>query len=163
MLAKSVVIIIIIINNNNNNNLLFIGRKLACEYDQMRLTIRNLYNSKFFTVINQTKSNQMLVFGERGKPEYPEKNLSEQSREPTNSAHIWRRVWESNPGHIGGRRALSPLRQPCVMHLWKLQPFTLKRLREVLIFIFNLVITNLRTIFFTVQALSVLLFKHIYA
>ena len=30
----------------------------------------------------------MLVFEERGKPEYPEKNLSEQSREPTNSAHI---------------------------------------------------------------------------
>ena len=55
----------------------------------------------------------MLVFEERGKPEYPEKNLSEQSREPTNSAHIWRRVQESNPGHIGGRRALSPLRQPC--------------------------------------------------
>ena len=35
---------------------------------------------------NQIKSN--LVFEERGKPEYPEKNLSEQSREPTNSAHI---------------------------------------------------------------------------
>ena len=51
----------------------------------------------------------MLVFEERGKPEFPEKNLSEQSREPTNSAHIWRRVRESNPGHIGGRRALSPL------------------------------------------------------
>ena len=31
------------------------------------------------------KSNQMLVFEERGKPE---KNLSEQSREPTNSTHI---------------------------------------------------------------------------
>ena len=31
---------------------------------------------------------EMLVFGERGKPEYPEKNLSEQEREPTNSAHI---------------------------------------------------------------------------
>ena len=31
----------------------------------------------------------MLVFEERGKPEYPEKNLSEQRREPTsNSAHI---------------------------------------------------------------------------
>ena len=55
----------------------------------------------------------MLVFEERGKPEFPEKNLSEQSREPTNSVHIWRRVRESNPGHIGGRRALSPLRQPC--------------------------------------------------
>ena len=25
----------------------------------------------------------MLVFEERGKPEYPEKNLSEQGREPT--------------------------------------------------------------------------------
>ena len=25
----------------------------------------------------------MLVFEERGKPEFPEKNLSEQSREPT--------------------------------------------------------------------------------
>ena len=54
----------------------------------------------------------MLAFEERGKSEFPEKNLSEQSREPTNSAHIWRRA-ESNPGHIGGRRALSPLRQPC--------------------------------------------------
>ena len=31
----------------------------------------------------------MLVLEERGKPEYPEKNLSEQSREPTNSAHLW--------------------------------------------------------------------------
>jgi len=30
----------------------------------------------------------MLVFDERGKPEFPEKNLWEQSREPTNSAHI---------------------------------------------------------------------------
>ena len=40
--------------------------------------------------VNQTqiKSNQILVFEEREKPEYPEKNLSEQSREPTNSTHI---------------------------------------------------------------------------
>jgi len=30
----------------------------------------------------------MMVFEERGKPEYQEKNLSEQSREPTNSVHI---------------------------------------------------------------------------
>jgi len=29
-----------------------------------------------------------MVFEERGKPEYPEKNLSEQSREPTNSVHM---------------------------------------------------------------------------
>ena len=32
----------------------------------------------------------MLVFEERGKLEYPEKNLSEQSRKPTtNSIHIY--------------------------------------------------------------------------
>jgi len=37
---------------------------------------------------NQIKLYEMLVFEERGKPEYPEKNLSEQSREPTNSVHI---------------------------------------------------------------------------
>jgi len=31
----------------------------------------------------------MLVFEERGKPEYPKKNLWEQRREPTtNSTHI---------------------------------------------------------------------------
>ena len=55
----------------------------------------------------------MSVFEERGKPEYPEKNLSEQRREPiTNSTNIWRRHWDWNPGLIGGRRALSPLRHP---------------------------------------------------
>ena len=55
----------------------------------------------------------MLVFEESGKPEYPGKNLSEQSTEPTNSTHIWRRIQVSIPGHIGGRRVLSPQRQPC--------------------------------------------------
>ena len=56
----------------------------------------------------------MLVLEESGKPKYPEKNLSEQGRElTTNSTHIWRRRWDLNPGHIGGRRVLSPLRHPC--------------------------------------------------
>ena len=56
---------------------------------------------------------EMLVFQERGKPEYPEKNLSEKSREPTtNSTHKLRRRRDLNLGHIGGRRALSPLRHP---------------------------------------------------
>ena len=45
---------------------------------------------------------ETLVFEERGKPEYPVKNLSEQRREPT-----------KNSTHIGERRALSPLRHPC--------------------------------------------------
>ena len=57
---------------------------------------------------------EMLDFEERGNPEYPEKNLSEQRREPTtNSTHIWRRRRDLKPGQIGGRRVLSPLRHPC--------------------------------------------------
>ena len=57
---------------------------------------------------------KMLVFEERGKPEYPEKNLSEQRREPTtNSTHIWHRRRELNPRHIGGSRGLSLMRHPC--------------------------------------------------
>ena len=53
---------------------------------------------------------EILLFKERGKPEYPEKNLSKQGREPTtNSTHIWRRLQDLNQGHIGGRRVLSAL------------------------------------------------------
>ena len=40
--------------------------------------------------ILEIKSNQMLVLEERGKPEYPEKNLSEQSREPTKCTVVQR-------------------------------------------------------------------------
>ena len=53
---------------------------------QIQRTFSNApYNSKSFTILksnlqffHQIKSNQMLVFEERGKPEYPEKNLSNQ-------------------------------------------------------------------------------------
>jgi len=38
--------------------------------------------------VHVNQKNQMLVFEERGKPEFPEEKRSEQSREPTNSAHI---------------------------------------------------------------------------
>ena len=56
---------------------------------------------------------EMLVFEEKGKPEYLEKNLLEQGREPTtNSTHMWRRVRELNLGHISGRQVLSPLSHP---------------------------------------------------
>ena len=52
----------------------------------------------------------MLVFEERGKPENPEKNLSEQRREPTaNSTHIWRRRRDLNPGHISALITAPPL------------------------------------------------------
>ena len=55
----------------------------------------------------------VLVFKERGKPEYREKNLSKQGREPTTtSTHIWHRCQDLNQGHNGGRRVLSALCQP---------------------------------------------------
>ena len=47
---------------------------------------------------------KLLVFEERGKPEFLEKNLWEQGRKPTtNSTHTWHRDQESNLGHIGRR------------------------------------------------------------
>ena len=59
---------------------------------------------------------EVLVFKERGKPEYPEKNLSEKGREPTTtSTHIWRRRQDLNQGHISGRRELSALCHPCTL------------------------------------------------
>ena len=55
-------------------------------------------------------NSEMLVFEEKTR----KKNLSEQGQElTTNSTHIWRWVWELNPGHIGERQVLSPLRHPC--------------------------------------------------
>ena len=39
----------------------------------------------------------------------------------TNSTHVWRRHRDLNPGHIGGRRALSPLRHPLLFLIWPMQ------------------------------------------
>ena len=46
----------------------------------------------------------MLVFEERGKPEYPEKNLSEQGENQQQTQPMY---------DTGGRQVLSPLRHPC--------------------------------------------------
>ena len=54
-----------------------------------------------FSVSVRSGSNwnlEVLVFGERGKPGNPEKNLSEQGREPTtNSTHISTPGFEPGP------------------------------------------------------------------
>ena len=47
------------------------------------------------------------------------KTLEAEKRTNTNSTQLWRRVWESNLSHIGGRRVLSPLRHPCWTHYFK--------------------------------------------
>ena len=56
----------------------------------------------------------MLLFEERGKTGVSaKKTLRTKEKEPTtNSTHIWRRRLDLNPGHIAGRRVLSPLRHP---------------------------------------------------
>ena len=88
---------------------------IAYEHDQMRFTILEEIKSTLpkSLILQLLFTNQMLVFDERGKPEYPGKNLSWQSRGPRNSIHIWHRVRKSNPGHIGGGQVHSPLGQPC--------------------------------------------------
>ena len=55
---------------------------------------------------------EVLIFEERGKPEYPEKNPLEQGREPTtNSTHIWNRRISNDvititiPGSSGASRS----------------------------------------------------------
>ena len=70
----------------------------------------------------------------RGKPEHLKKTLSEQGQEPTtNSTHIHVRCWvqELNPGHIGGRRVLSPPSHPCSPTLFSLNFFGPLHLLEV--------------------------------
>ena len=58
---------------------------------------------------------KVLVFKERGKPEYPEKNLSEQGRKPTtNSTNIWRQCQDSKPRTtlVGGEHEIRLLKEP---------------------------------------------------
>ena len=45
---------------------------------------KGLLETLWTEINNDLKSSQMLAFEERGKPEYLEKNLSVQWREPTN-------------------------------------------------------------------------------
>ena len=92
-----IIIIIIIIITLFKSQIILAEHECSTNWGDCKSNQSNQINQK-----NQKNQIKMLVFEERGKPEYPEKNLSEQSR-----------VRESNPGHIGGRRALSPLRQPC--------------------------------------------------
>ena len=62
---------------------------------------------------------ERLLFKDRRKPEYPDKNLSDQRREPTiNSTHIWRQRQNLNPDHIGGRRVLLPLGHSCLYSIF---------------------------------------------
>ena len=95
-----------LVNNifNNNNNTL---QLLFLFYHALNIYKNDMTASQSIKIKSLFR-NRLNQF-----PEYPEKNLSEQRREPTtNSNHIWRRRRDLNAGNIGGRRALSPLRHP---------------------------------------------------
>ena len=58
---------------------------------------------------------EVLVFVEGGKPESPEKNTwsRDENRQQSQPAYDAHSTGELNPGHVGGKRVLSPLRYPC--------------------------------------------------
>ena len=58
---------------------------------------------------------EMLVFEDKGKPEYLKENLSEkeENQQQTQPTYAGLRRRDLNPGHIDGRRVLSPLHCPC--------------------------------------------------
>ena len=62
---------------------------------------------------------ELLVFEEKGKPEYPgrEKPSEQGENQQQTQQNIWRWVWESNLDHIGGKQVLSPLHHPCSSYL----------------------------------------------
>ena len=45
----------------------------------------------------------MLVFWGEGKPKYPEKTSRCREKNQQTQPTFWHRIWESNPGHFGGR------------------------------------------------------------
>jgi len=53
------------------------------------------------------------LFVEGGKPENPEKNPQSKEENQQQTQPTYDIGLELNPGHIGGRRALSPLHHPC--------------------------------------------------
>ena len=71
----------------------------------------------------------MLVFEERGKPEYPKKNLSEQGQEPTtNSAHTdtgtGSRTRATLVGGECSHQCAIPAPQNTLHHLLQYQPIS---------------------------------------
>lgn len=88
--------------------------RLQCVFETVQLFNRS-----------NTNLNLECWFMLRGETERPgEKPLEQRWERIANSTRMWHHVWESNPGHIGERRALSslcnPLSQPEIGLLnWK--------------------------------------------
>ena len=96
-----------------------------------------------FSVSVRSRSNwnlEVLGFWGEGKPEYPEKNLSEQGREPTtNSTHISTPGFEPGP-HWWEASALTtaPPLLPCARFEFRFE--TLKSISVSILFVYKLMI-----------------------
>ena len=78
----------------------------------------HLQSDSSSTISERTEIKKCWFWG-NGNNGIPRKNTSEQERKPTtNSCKVWCHFRDSNPGHIGGRRVLSPL-----IHPWFPQQF----------------------------------------
>ena len=114
--------------DRNTHNFITLFKSLG------RCSTRVLVGETVNQMNKSNKSNQIKLnvrFEERGKLEYPEKNLSEQSREPTNSVHIWRLVRESNPGHERSHHCANPDPQIHILIFRKARPSFFRVLRRM--------------------------------
>ena len=102
----------------------------------LNTSFNDVSRGSYTTRLNMNvKSDQTLVFEKKGKPEYPEKNLSEQSRQQTKSPYIWLRVSELNPGEIGGRVSSVPLQfGPLSPEIWPHPVFILSITKRLIRF-----------------------------
>ena len=97
---------------DNATGLTLLVAEISCFHGALRSFLRTRWN-----VSVRSRSNwnlKVLVLKGRGKPKYPEKNLSEKGREPTtNSTYIWRRRQDSNPraALLGGERKIRLLKE----------------------------------------------------
>ena len=66
--------------------------------------------AKFFRAAGET-----FTFVEEGKPESPENNPRSKGENQQQTQPTYETGPESNPGHIGGRRAVSTLHHPCAL------------------------------------------------
>ena len=77
-----------ITQNNNHTERYTRSSKTVSKANKRGGSRASLSTPFLYNQIDRIKFNQMQVFQERGKPEYPGKYLSEQRRESTNSTHI---------------------------------------------------------------------------
>ena len=69
--------------------------------------------SSALVLIGDTFQARTGIFLSRGENWSTRRKTSRGRKSTRNVTHIQRQVRESNPGHIGGRQVLSPLRHPC--------------------------------------------------